>query len=334
MLAAMLFSGCLKDNSTATTYVLKPFVQAKSVDQPEPLEGIRLYTYAVDTTSWQILSYDDALAGVITSKQNPQEQQSEPAAVGTPYQFTGTAEDGTSAEAVGWLQMPISRQPQMVVAVDPSSRLFAYTMQESVLNVPFLYVSLTFTPYKEGRCYKSGKWVLRNDFYNPPAKLKAYVDPKFKTTPEAAEEHYANGQIKIYAYAADTTDWKIKSYEDAWASRITLKRDERQQRDEPNFIGYAEENGKYGMTINSTPIMLVAVDRVNKIYAYTKQTPDLEGEEPTWNILFSLWPEEWIREENGWTIINEKFSPENQKPDPEPEPEPEPEIPDPNTDKQ
>lgn len=330
LLAAALLSGCLKDNTTATVYVLKPLVQEQSVDRPEPLaDGVRLYSYPADTADWQVLSYDDALAGVITSKENPSEQQSEPASVGVPFQYTATAPEGEDPyQSVGWLQMPVTRQQQMVVAVDTQHKLFAYTLQEPVLNVPYLYVSLVFAPYKEGRIYKSGNWVFRNDFYNPPLKIKAFIDPKYRTTADARPEPYTNAQVKIYAYAADTTDWKIRSFEDAWASRITLKRDEHQQRDEPNFLAYPE-NGMFSMTVDSSPLMIVVADRTNKIFAYTKQTPDLSGESPTWSLTVNLWLEEWISREEGWTVVNERFSPENQKPDPEPEPEPEPEVPDP-----
>ena len=325
---AVLVTGCLKDNSCATTYVLKPMVQAKSVDQPTPMaDGVLVYTHHADTLLWTVASYEDAVAGVITSKENPAEQITTPAAIGTPYQYSGTSADGSPFESVGWLQMPIAQRPQMVVAVNTRDSLFAYTMQEAVLNVPYFYISLVFTPFKEGRSYKTGKWMMRNDFYNPPVKLKAYVDPTYQKTEAEGMEHYLNNELKVYAFAADTTEWRIKSYEDALAQRITLKRDSLQQHDEPNFVAYREQDGRFGMTINTSPLMIVVVDRTNKLYAYTKQTPDLHGAEPTWEVVMRLWLEDWIREENGWVIVNDRFSPENQKPEPEPEPEPDPEVP-------
>ena len=325
-------TGCLKDNSCATTYILKPLLQEKQVDSPVPMaEGVQLYTYEVDTLNWEVASYEDAVKGILTSKHNPEEQLTQPAGVGEPYTYSTTPDDGSSPyESIGWMQMPISKHQQMVVAVDTQHRIFGYTAQESVINIPFYYVTVVFTPYKEAKQWKSGKWQFRNDYYAPPLKLKAYVDPKYEAEQGGQPTAFENSEVKVYAYAADTLDWCVKSFEDAAAGRITLKRDESEKRDQPNFQAYKEQNGLFGMTINSSPVMIVVVDRAHKIYAYTKQEPDLAGECPTWDVLIQAWGEQWIWAANGWTLVNEAFSPENREPEPEPEPEPDPDVPDPN----
>ena len=44
----------------------------------------------------------------------------------------------------------------MIVAVDPTNRLYAYTQQEMSDNLPNLYVTLIFKLWKEGFTYKDG----------------------------------------------------------------------------------------------------------------------------------------------------------------------------------
>ncbi|WP_418982332.1 hypothetical protein [Alistipes sp.] len=305
---AALLAGCFKDTSYDTTYVLKPLVQPNSVDPVQPLEGVQAYTYAVDTLLWGISSYEDALAGVITLKGDPSQQMTTPAAVAVPYD----AIEG----AVGWLQMPVGEPFQMIVAVDPASRIYGYTVQPQILNLPELFVSLVFKPWKEGFSYKDGNWSFYNDFYVPPVTLKTYIAPKLQQTEGGPESDPVSSQVKAYAYAADTTQWYIASYEDARDFRITLKDDPKQTRTQPNFRAYHEDSGLYGMDVTSTPLMVVVVDLENQLYAYSKQEVELSGPEVTFPVVFRLWSKEWITVENGWRVVNDALRPE-QNPEPE-----------------
>lgn len=305
---ALLLAGCFKDTSYETTYVLKPLVQPASVDPVQPLEGVVAYTYAVDTLLWGIASYDDALAGVITLKGDPTQQMTTPVAVATPYE----AIEGT----VGWLQMPVGEPFQMIVAVDPASRLYGYTVQQQVLNLPELFVSVIFKPWKEGYSFKEGNWSFYNDFYEPPVVLKTYIAPKLQETEDGPESDPTASQIKAYAYAADTTQWYIASYEDARDFRITRKDDPAETRTQPNFQAYREDSGLYGMEVTSTPLMVVVVDQTNRLYAYSKQEVDLSGPEVTLPVVFRLWSPTWITVENGWRVVNDALRPE-ETPEPE-----------------
>lgn len=307
LLTALLLTGCFKDTSYQTTYVLKPLVQPASVDPTQPLEGVRAYTYAVDTLLWGIASYEDALDGVITMKGDPSQRMTTPAAVATPYEEV----EG----AVGWLQMPIGEPFQMIVAVDPASRIYGYTVQPQILNLPELFVSLVFKPWKEGLSFKEGNWSFYNDFYVPPVVLKTYISPKLQAEENGPESDPASSQIKAYAYAADTTLWYIASYEDARDGRITMKGDPTQTRNQPNFQAYREDSGLYGMEVTSTPLMVVVVDRTNRLYAYSKQEVELSGPEQTFPILFRLWQKQWIAVEDGWRVVNDAFRPETGDPE-------------------
>ena len=76
--AAALFTGCFKDVSYKTTYVFKPLEQEKSGDPTQILAAAKLYAFAADTSSWEVASYKDALAGVISQRGNRNEKISTP----------------------------------------------------------------------------------------------------------------------------------------------------------------------------------------------------------------------------------------------------------------
>ena len=87
--AAALFTGCFKDVSYKTTYVFKPLEQEKSGDPTQILADAKLYAFAADTSSWEVASYKDALAGVISQRGNRNEKISTPLAAGEPYEQEG-----------------------------------------------------------------------------------------------------------------------------------------------------------------------------------------------------------------------------------------------------
>ena len=121
--AVVLFAGCFKEVSYRTDYVLKPLVQENSGDVVQLLpEGkAQAFAHAADTVFWEVASYEDALAGIITRRDNPSEKQTVPLVTAEPYQQEGIA---------GWLSMRIDKPSVMVVAVDTEHRIYGYTKQE------------------------------------------------------------------------------------------------------------------------------------------------------------------------------------------------------------
>lgn len=302
--AAALLTGCFKDVSTKTTYVIKPLVQDLSGDPYLALEGVQAYAFDADTTFYTVASYEDALAGVASLKDNPSQQL--PAFVaGEPYEREGIS---------GWVQMPLSNATQMVLAIDTEHRIYAYTQQELGENLPNLYVALPFKPWKEGFSYKDGNWSYYNEFYTPPTYLDCFIEPAVQT-----EEGGATGEIsslKAYAFAADTTAWYIATYDDAVAGKITSKDDDSFTRSNPNFTAYKEEGSAlYKMQVSTQTLMVVVVDRVNRLYAYTKKEVDLEGASPTFPVLFRPWVQQWIDDDepNGWIVVNPELDPDPDK---------------------
>lgn len=299
--AAALLTGCFKDVSTTTNYVIKPLVQDLSGDPYLALEGVKAYAFAADTAFYTVASYADALEGVASLKGNPSERLS-PFVTAMPYEREGTD---------GWVQMSMSNATQMVLAVDTEHKIYAYTQQELAENLPVLYVALPFKPWKEGFSYKDGNWSYYNEFYTPPTYLDCFIEPAVQS-----EEGGAAGEIsslKAYAFAADTTAWYIASYDDAVAGKITSKDDDSFTRSNPNFTAYKEESSAlYKMQVSTPTLMVVVVDRVNRLYAYTKKEVDLEGASPTFPVLFRPWIQQWIDDEepNGWIVVNPELDPD------------------------
>lgn len=304
---ACSLSSCLKgDTDGKTTYVIKPLVQRTSGDRNEPLADIIAYAFKADTTEWGVASYEDAVAGILTHKEHPNEQLGTPIATAEPYGVEGLENR---------FVMTLPDYPVMLLVVDHINRLYAYTNQNLQPNMGSLFVTLIFKPWKEVTAYKEG-WSFYNPFYEPPKELELYTRVLAQSAENGPEEEIE--YLKLYAFAADTTLWRIASYEDAVAGIITMKENEHEQRTTPEFNAYATNDpGLYRMKVTQPTLMLVAVDRTHGLYAYTKRVVDLSGESPTYNLLFRPWMPQWITEEEGWCIVNPEYEPTTEEQDPE-----------------
>lgn len=304
--AAMLLAGCFKKVSLETAYVLKPQVQELSGDPTQAVTGVKTYAFAADTNRYTVASYEDALNGIITLRENPSEKISTPSATGEAYETEG---------AEGWLRMMLTHPSQMIVAVDPSRRLYAYTQQEISETLPTLYVALVFKPWKEGNYYSEGKWQFYNEFYTPPASVDCFIDPKIELSEGAAPSDIET--VKVYAYAVDTTSWYLASYDDAVAGVLTSKTDPEVTRSNPNFQAYLDsESGLYKMEVTAEQLMLVVADRTDRLYAYSQRTVDLSGNSPTYSLLFRPWKQVWVEKDptDDWVIVNPAYAPETTEP--------------------
>lgn len=300
MALALSAVSCFKEVAFRTEYVLKPLRQGTSDDRnPAVIPGATAFAFGADTVSWTVASYDDALAGVITSKSDPSVKQSVPLAASQPYVFEGVE---------GWISLALNRERQMIVAVDPVDRLYAYTDQSIGVNLSPLYVSLVFQPWKQTVSYKNGTWSIYNEFYEPPLLLDCFVDARAQA--KEGDEPKPLQSAKVYAYAVDTTAWRIVSYDDAVNGIITSKTSA-QTRTTPDFPAYpVSESSLFGMEVSSSPLMLVVVDREHRIYAYTEREVDLLGASLTFTLLFRPWVEQWIVVDDGWCFVDDRLAPE------------------------
>lgn len=320
--SAALLAGCFKDVSMETRLVIRPQVQFTADDRsPSPVEGAGAYAFNVDTAQWGVASYEDAAAGVVTHKETG-EKLSEPAAASEPYvpsqpeggEQTAPAGDDPALQPsfTGWIQLQIAQPVQMVVVYDPAEKMYAYTNQKLGENLPVLYSSVIFQPWKEMASYANGGWSFYRDGYVPDSKIDCLIEPYAVMNEGGEREPVAS--MKIYAYAVDTVEWGIRSYDDAAAGIITRKKGEG-TRTSPDFKAYREgESNTYRMEVSKPVIMVVAVDRTHRIYAYTRREVDLKGESPRLSPVFPVWKEMWRYNDDGWNFTNEKYSKQEETP--------------------
>ncbi len=312
---AALFTGCFKKVSNKTDYILKPRVQQSQGDVVAPLSDLQCYAYDADTALWTVASYEDALAGVISSRTSS-DKQTVPYAVGEPEQM----------DSIGTvLKMSLDGPRFMIVAIDTKDRLYAYTGQTLAPNLLALYVSLTFRPFQEKSNYIENGWKFFNDFYVAPTVLNCYVEPQIQSE-EGGEPQTPTGKITVYAFLADTTAWQITSYDDARGHIITSKNNPTQQRTQYDFMASeqsdAELTGLYGMEVSSSDasvtLLIVAVDTDDRLYAYSQQSIDDMKGAPVYfpPVVFRPW-QTGIRlteEEGGWRVVDDYYASESPEP--------------------
>ncbi len=170
--AALAGTGCFKSIGYETFYVLRPWAQEGTVKTPIPREDMLTYAFDADTTEWSVLSYEDAVAGIITSRRTGEKLQ--PIAQGEPYEIDGNE---------NWLAMQLNGPRFLILAVDQSNRLYGFTEQAIGENLPQMHVSVTFYPKEKGKRFLKGKWIMCNDFYTEP-EPEPDPDPENPDTPD------------------------------------------------------------------------------------------------------------------------------------------------------
>lgn len=153
--AALLLAGCFKSVGYDTDVILKSWVQPASSDALRPAEGVIAYAFEADTTTWTVASYADALDGVLTRKENGQRGVD-------PVRGMVCRLDSIDMDL---LLMRVASTPVTVVAVDTGNRLYGYRQQELGENLPQLFTSVVFRPWKRMRKYVDGTWRMFNEFY-------------------------------------------------------------------------------------------------------------------------------------------------------------------------
>lgn len=115
-------------------------------------------------------------------------------------------------------------------------------------------------------------------------------------------------EIESYAFYVDTTDWKIASYEDALARRLTNKITG-QTLSEPDVEGEfnPDENYQVALTLESETSMIVFVNPTLRLYAYRKYTLPVNMPE----VLTKLYMAQWRNSHSasGWRVVNDFYTP-------------------------
>ena len=142
-------------------------------------------------------------------------------------------------------------------------------------------------------CYKS---VVNYTIFSVAVKVQA--DDK---------SDYAKAQdLYTYAYYADSTDWRIASYEDACQKVLTNKLTG-EKREVPDVYGEMNPSNEYqlSMVINEPMTMMVIVDPANKVYAYRNYELPKNLEHVDTKLYIAAWKPS--HNSGGWRIVNEFY---------------------------
>lgn len=142
-------------------------------------------------------------------------------------------------------------------------------------------------------CFKE---VVGYTYYN----IAVYDQPTQNGPTPRVEEVFS------YAYYVDTTQWRIASWEDAEAARITNK-ETGETREMPDEIGefMPGEDFPVSIFINKEISMLVVVNPAKKMYAYRKYTLPINLAKVDTKLYFASWKRSHMA--SGWQIVNPDF---------------------------
>ncbi len=149
ILITVALVGCFKDEEYSTKLVLRIMEQPISDDDFVSYDGCVAYAFDADSTEWGVASWEDAVNGVLTSKDDGVSTKSHYASA---QSYT---EDGLEDTM---LAMNVKLETTMIVVANTTTANYGYTQYSVGLNLPTTYLYVRFRPWKEG-IYTEGSWV-------------------------------------------------------------------------------------------------------------------------------------------------------------------------------
>lgn len=326
LMGLLLFVGCGKDVEFCTSVVIKAYTSVKS-NEKMPLNNILLYGYAADTALYAPQSYNDALEGILTNKRDP-EKQLKAERVGTNCLIDGHgASQQVDASGISSLY---------VLVVDPTNRLYGYTQLALVENLPHLYLSVTFELNKTESRYKSGNWMIFNEFFSPDITCTVRSNTQII---EGGSLSTLKGS-KLFVFAVDEPEmWHAASLEEAEVGRLRHRSDNSIR--DFDYSASSNASGDAKLTLPPRTYLLLLFNRSQRGYGLRPLTyKELCGEDaeipafPEYpvrplsegyqgepqnknlSICFASWQSvSPYEDENGWTIYI--YAPEKEAEQPE-----------------
>lgn len=131
------------------------------------------------------------------------------------------------------------------------------------------------------------------------------------------DQSVADGQItpspsvETYAYYVDTTEWCIRSYDDAVARRITNKTTGAVLT-EPDVLGTFDASLAYPASVRlEQPIsMLVVVNPTLRLYAYRKYELPINLASVDTKLYMTSWRAS--HSSSGWRVVNDFYATEDE----------------------
>lgn len=148
---ASLSAGCFKKESYDTIYRIAVWNQEVSGGELTRAADLESYAYYVDTTFWYIASWEDALARVITYKEDPTRQLTVPDVTGQ-----------IDAAADFQVALPLTAETSMLVVIDKAGEMYAYRKYISPINIEQILTQLHI--YSWRTTYTANGWRIVNPF--------------------------------------------------------------------------------------------------------------------------------------------------------------------------
>ncbi len=165
LLMLVTMTSCFVDTEYNTLYTIKPLEQLESAGEYTTLSGVVAYAFEADTVTWGVESYENALNGVITNRENGEEMT--PVSVSEPY-------EGTFENMVA-MQLPFSKV--MVLVVDTINKGYAFTEYEIGEGVAQTFVTVIFRTWKNTAAYRDGSWYFVPTIVETPEPDPDVTDP-------------------------------------------------------------------------------------------------------------------------------------------------------------
>ncbi len=145
----LVLSACFKDEEYDTQLILMPSIQDASGGDYLPYAGCVAYAFVADTAVWEIRSLADALAGVMTLREDS-DITMQPIASAVGYE-----EDGLDVGTM--LSMQVEAEKPIIVIANDSEGIYAWRFFSVGLNLSKTYLDVIFRSWKTAD-YTENSW--------------------------------------------------------------------------------------------------------------------------------------------------------------------------------
>lgn len=289
-----------------TAYTVRPWIEYRN-NEREAYPEARVYGFDVSERDWTVATYEDAVNGIITNRGD-----------GSKRNFTWQGTPGADADR----EFHFTSKPVMLVASTiehagdggqgRAQEIFAYCDANIVENLDRMVLPVVFRPLlrnpdrsKSDTTYIQGRWTITNRATYVPVDCEYAITAK-QVLVEGGDEQNVPGMI-AYAFVGDTLDWKVASYEDARAGRLTSRTDEGVKLDyHTGPVVFRQNEERVVFNLTERDIIFVLCDPVQPMYGYGNA--NIQDNPATGSGKFTFrpyLPNETYTAENGkWVIVN------------------------------
>lgn len=146
----LLLVGCFKKVSNNTVFIIKPNLQSES-GQAVPLpiaEGAIAYAWFDRTAQWEVTSYANAVAGILTDAESGKTESAAPDA---------ESQTLTDEGSEGYLRLETRSSSVLLLVLYPAEEMYAWRVFATAENLSPTYLTLHFRPWRDGS-YDDGGW--------------------------------------------------------------------------------------------------------------------------------------------------------------------------------